>query len=77
MSELTFSANIRPKNYFNVAVSYSMIQSAGKSLGLALKLGPLFVGTDYMFFGNNTRCCNAFLGVSIPLNKRKACCKQG
>ena len=57
MSELTFSANIRPKNYFNVAVSYSMIQSAGKSLGLALKLGPLFVGTDYMFFGNNTRCC--------------------
>ena len=65
MSELTFS------------VSYSMIQSAGKSLGLALKLGPLFVGTDYMFFGNNTRCCNAFLGVSIPLNKRKACCKQG
>ena len=77
LSELTFSANIRPKNYFNVAVSYSMIQSAGKSLGLALKLGPLFVGTDYMFFGNNTKCCNAFLGVSIPLNKRKACCKQG
>ena len=48
MSELTLSANIRPKNYFNFAVSYSMIQSAGKSIGLALKLGPLFVGTDYM-----------------------------
>lgn len=76
MSELTLSANIRPKNYFNVAVSYSMIQSAGKSIGLALKLGPLFVGTDYMFFGNNTKCCNAFLGISIPLNKRKAS-KQG
>ncbi len=76
MSELTLSANIRPKNYFNVAVSYSMLQSAGKSVGLALKLGPLFVGTDYMFFGNNTKCCNAFLGISIPLNKRKVS-KQG
>ena len=76
MSELTLSANIRPKNYFNVAVSYSMLQSAGKSVGLALKLGPLFVGTDYMFFGNNTKCCNAFLGISIPLNKRKVN-KQG
>lgn len=51
MSELTFSANIRPKNYINCSVSYSMIQICSKSLGLALKLGPLFVGTDYMFFG--------------------------
>lgn len=72
MSELTLSANIRPKNYFNVAVSYSMLQSAGKSFGVAVKLGPLFVGTDYMFFGNNTKTVNGFLGISIPLNKRKA-----
>lgn len=76
MSELTLSANIRPKNYFNVAVSYSMLQSAGKSFGLAVKLGPLFVGTDYMFFGSNTKTINGFLGVSIPLNKRKVN-KQG
>lgn len=75
-TELTLSANIRPKSWFNAAVSYSMIQSAGKSFGLALKLGPLFVGTDYMFFGNNTKTVNGFLGISIPLNKRKAS-KQG
>lgn len=49
LTELTFSANYRPKSWFNVALSYSAIQSAGKSFGLGLKLGPLFVGTDYMF----------------------------
>lgn len=76
ISELTLSANIRPKNYFNVALSYSMLQSAGKSFGLAVKLGPLFVGTDYMFLGSNTKTINGFLGISIPLNKRKAN-KQG
>ena len=70
-SELTLSANIRPKSWFNVAASYSMIQSAGKSFGLALKLGPLFVGTDYMFLGENSKSVNAFLGISIPLNKQK------
>lgn len=75
-TELTLSANIRPKSWFNAAISYSMIQSAGKSFGLALKLGPLFVGTDYMFFGSNTKTVNGFLGISIPLNKRKAN-KQG
>lgn len=46
LTELTFSANYRPKSWFNVALSYSAIQSAGKSFGLGLKLGPLFVGTD-------------------------------
>ena len=51
LTELTFSANYRPKSWFNVALSYSAIQSAGKSFGLGLKLGPLFVGTDYMFLG--------------------------
>ncbi|MEY8685744.1 DUF5723 family protein [Bacteroides sp. AN502(2024)] len=71
MTELTLSANYRPKNYFNLAVSYSMIQSAGKSFGLAVKLGPLFVGTDYMFLGKNSNSVNGFLGISIPLNKRK------
>lgn len=36
LTELTFSANYRPKSWFNVALSYSAIQSAGKSFGLGL-----------------------------------------
>jgi len=28
-------------------------------------------GTDYMFFGKNTKNVNAYLGVSIPLGKQK------
>ena len=71
LNELTFSANIRPKNYFNVAVSYSVLQGAGKTFGAAIKLGPLFVGTDYMFFGKDTKNVNAYLGISIPLGKQK------
>lgn len=67
VSELTFSATVRPKNWLNAAISYSPIQSAGKSIGLALKLGPLFIGTDYMFFGSNTKTVNGFLGISFPL----------
>ena len=76
MTELTLSANVRPSNAFNFAVSYSAIQSAGKSLGLALKLGSAFVGTDYMFFGGSTKCFNVFFGVSIPLAKKKVCCRD-
>ena len=71
LNELTFSACIRPKNYFNVAASYSVLQGAGKTMGLAVKLGSFFVGTDYMFFGKNTKNVNAYLGVSIPLAKQK------
>lgn len=71
LNELTFSANIRPKNYFNLAVSYSVLQGSGKTFGAAIKLGPLFVGTDYMFFGKNTKNVNAYLGISIPLGKQK------
>ena len=65
LTELTFSANYRPKSWFNVALSYSAIQSAGKSFGLGLKLGPLFVGTDYMFLGKNSNSVNGFVGVSL------------
>lgn len=72
MNELTFSATYRPSNAFNIAGSYSPIQAGGKSFGLALKLGPLFLGTDYMFFGNNSKAVNAFIGLSIPLGKRKS-----
>lgn len=71
LNELTFSANIRPKNFFNVAVSYSVLQGAGKTFGAAVKLGPLFVGTDYMFLGKNTNNVNAYVGFSLPLNKQK------
>lgn len=71
LNELTFSVCIRPKNYFNVAASYSVLQGSGKTFGLALKLGPLFVGTDYMFLGKNTKNANAYLGFSIPLGKQK------
>lgn len=76
LTELTFSANYRPKSWFNVAVSYSVIQSAGKSFGLGLKLGPLFVGTDYMFLGKNSNSVNGFVGISVPLGGRKVN-KQG
>lgn len=51
LNELTFSATYRPKNWFNIAASYSPIQAGGKSFGLALKLGALFLGTDYMYLG--------------------------
>lgn len=70
-AELTLSANYRPKSWFNTALSYSMIQSLGKSFGLAIKIGPLMVGTDYMFFGDDTKNVNAYLGISIPLGAKK------
>ncbi len=72
INELSVSANIRPANNFNVAVSYSLLQGAGKTFGAAVKLGPIFVGTDYMFFGKNTKNVNAYIGFSIPLNKQKS-----
>lgn len=71
MSELTFSANYRPKSWFNTTLSYSVIQSCMKSFGLAVKLGPLMLGTDYMYFGGNTKNVNGYLGLSIPLGKAK------
>lgn len=71
LTEITFSANYRPKSWFNVALSYSAIQSAGKSFGLGLKLGMLFLGTDYMFLGKNSNSVNGFVGISIPLGGKK------
>lgn len=67
LNELTFLATIRPKSWLNAAISYSPIQAGGKSIGLAVKLGALFVGTDYMFFGGNSKAVNGFLGISFPL----------
>ena len=71
LNELTFSANCRPKNNLNLALSYSVWQGSGKTFGVAAKLGPIFVGTDYMFFGKDTKNLNAYIGFSIPLNKQK------
>lgn len=78
VSELTVSANYRPNTWVNAALSYSMIQSAGKSFGLAIKAGPLMIGTDYMYLGSDTKCVNGYLGISIPLGKKKksACCRD-
>lgn len=75
VSELTLSATFRPKSWFNAAVSYSPIQAAGKSIGLALKLGPLFIGTDYMFFGSNSKSVNGFFGLSFPLGAKAVASK--
>lgn len=69
--EITFSANLHPANWFNLAVSYSAIQSYGKSIGLGVKLGLLFVGTDYMYFGDNSKAVNAYVGLSIPIGRSK------
>lgn len=71
LNELTFSANIRPANNFNVAASYSVLQGSGKTFGVALKFGPLFVGTDYMYLGENSKNVNAYIGISFPLSKQK------
>lgn len=69
-SELTASATFRPGNFFNATVSYSLMQGSD-TFGLALKLGGLFVGTDYMFLGDDTKHVNAYVGLSIPLAKKK------
>lgn len=72
ISEITLSGAYNLSAWANVALSYSMIQSAGKSFGLGLKLGPLYLGTDYMFFGNSSKCVNFLAGLSVPLGKGKS-----
>ncbi len=70
-SELTMSVNYKPSNLVGLTASYSPILCGGKSFGFGIKLGPLFVGTDYMFTGMKTKCCNALFGLSIPLDRRQ------
>lgn len=72
LSEVTLSATLHPKSWCDFALSYSPVQVGGKSFGLAFKLGPVFFGTDYVYFGNNSRASNVFLGVSFPLGKTKS-----
>lgn len=69
--EVTLSANLHPANWFNLTFSYSAIQSYGKSFGLGVKLGLIFIGTDYLYFGDNSKAVNAYLGLSIPIGKSK------
>ena len=68
-SELMAIATFRPTSLFNVSASYSLLQGAD-TFGLALKLGPVMVGTDYMFLGENTKQVNAYFGLSIPLARK-------
>lgn len=69
-SELTMAVNYHPHSLLDFALSYSPIMCGGKSFGLAMKLGPLFIGTDYMYLGKDTKCFNALAGISIPLGGR-------
>lgn len=72
-SELTISANYHPRNWFAATLSYSFLHSDFKTFGLGLKLGPVFVASDYMITENlkSISRANAYLGISIPLGKRK------
>ena len=71
LSELTLSANFRPARAIGLSASYSMLQSAGKTFGAVVKLGPLTIGTDYLFLGKNTRSVNVFMGISMGLGKTR------
>ena len=68
-SELMAIATFRPTTLFNVSASYSVLEGTD-TFGLALKLGPVMVGTDYMFLSENTKQVNAYFGLSIPLARK-------
>ena len=69
LSELTFGLNYRPANMLDFAISYSPLMCGGQSIGAAMKVGPLFIGSDYIYLGKNIKSCNALVGLSIPLGK--------
>lgn len=71
LSELTFSGNYHPKSWFNLTFSYSVIQSEMKTFGLACKVGPLFIATDYMPLEalSSVNNLNVSVGLSIPLGQ--------
>ena len=69
--EITLSVNVHPRSLIDVAVSYSPLLCGGKSVGVAFKAGPLFVGTDYIFTGEKSRCFNGLVGISIPLGQKQ------
>ena len=67
LSEFTIGADFRPVALFDVAVSYSPILCGGQAFGVAMKLGPLFVGTDYLYLGSKAKSVNALIGLSFPI----------
>lgn len=72
-SELTVSANYRPRNWFGATLSYSFLHSEFKTVGIGLKLGPIFIGSDYLMTkapGDANRA-NAYIGCSIPLGGKR------
>ena len=71
-SEFTMSVNYHPSSLVDLAVSYSPVLCSGKAFGVAVKVGPLFVGSDYVFLGKNNKCSNVQVGLSIPLGKRSS-----
>lgn len=73
-SELTISANYHPRNWFAATLSYSILHSDFKTLGLGLKLGPVFLASDYIPTGDlkSIKRANAYLGISIPMGKKKS-----
>ncbi|MBO1363729.1 hypothetical protein JHU38_08110 [Prevotella sp. A2931] len=70
-TELTLSSGYKINRSIGFSLAYSMIQSGGKGLGIGLKLGPVILATDYMYFGNNSKCTNLLLGFSVPMGARK------
>lgn len=73
-SELTISANYRPRNWFGATLSYSFLHSEFKTLGIGVKMGPIFIGSDYLMTKapKEANRLNAYLGVSLPLGKKRA-----
>lgn len=81
-TELTVSANYRPINWFEAALSYSFIHSQFKTYGLSLNFSPcwinFFVGSDYMltkvsseFIPVNSSAADFYFGLSIPLQRQR------
>lgn len=80
--ELTVSANFRPTDWFSAALSYSFLSDTYTTFGFVLNFSlpwlNLLVGTDYMatkispqFIPINQSALNVYLGISIPLAKKK------
>ena len=69
-SELTLSLNYHPRSLLEFSLSYSPVLCGGKAIGAAMKLGPLFIGTDYLSFTSKAKCWNGLIGLSIPLGRR-------
>ena len=80
--ELTFAYNIKPKEWFNFTLSYSVLNSLS-SIGWLLNFTPnkginFFIGSDYTplkYTPQGIPVKNAFLniqtGISFPFGKRK------